>query len=231
MLNGLFITGTDTGVGKTTVAAGLAAVLRKQGKNIGVMKPAETGCKVCAGKLVPKDALRLLRASGARDALGLVNPYRFRTPLAPFVAAEIEGVTIEPRKIIKAYQTLSLRHDFMIVEGAGGIMVPLSGKYLYRDLAREMNLPVVIVARPGLGTINHTLLTITALEAQGIAILGVVFNCTQDQRPGLAEETSPVIINTLSGIKVLGTVSYGMKKFDLIVDRLHEKALVMNRDQ
>jgi dethiobiotin synthetase len=220
MQKGIFITGTDTGVGKTYVAGGLAAALRKRGTDVGVMKPAETGCKIRSGKLVPKDALRLIRASGARDALGLVNPYRFRTPLAPFVAAEIEGITIEPPRIIQAYRTLSRRHGFMIVEGAGGIMAPLSGKYLYRDLVQEMNLPVVIVARPGLGTINHTLLTISALREQGIAIVGVVFNYTQDECPGLAEETNPVIINTLSGIKILGTVPYRSKGFNLLVDRL-----------
>ena len=220
MLNGIFITGTDTGVGKTYVAAGLAAAFRERGKDVGVMKPAETGCTARAGKLVPKDALRLIQASGARDALGLVNPYRFRPPLAPFVAAEINGIKIEPKKIIQAYRTLSRRHDFMIVEGAGGIMVPLSGKYLFLDLAREMKLPVVIVARPGLGTINHTLLTITALRTQGIAIAGVVFNYTQEQHIGPAEETNPLVIASLSGINILGILHYKTKVFDLIVDKL-----------
>ena len=229
MLSGIFITGTDTGVGKTYVAAGFAAALRKRGKHPGVMKPVETGCRIRAGKLVPKDALRLMQASGVRDALGLVNPYRFRTSLAPFVAAEIEGGTIEPQKIIQAYRTLSRRHDFMIVEGAGGIMVPLSEKYLYRDLAREMNLPVVIVARPGLGTINHTLLTITALREQGVSIAGVVFNYTQDQHIGLAEETNPVIINTLAGINILGTVPYRAKGFDQLVDKLQEDDLWVDK--
>ncbi len=109
-----------------------------------------------------------MKAANTRDSISLVNPYRFGKPLAPFIAAEQEGKRIKPERICGAFKKLSNRHDFMIVEGAGGIMVPLTERCSYLDLAKMLGLPVLIVARPGLGTINHTLLTITALRQRGI---------------------------------------------------------------
>jgi dethiobiotin synthetase len=217
---GIFITGTDTGVGKTYVAAGIAAALRSRGANVGVMKPVETGCRIRSGALIPADALRLVRAARAHDPLALINPYRFRKPLAPSVAAALEGKKIQVSRIMHAYRTLLRRHDFMIIEGAGGIMVPLARNYLYLDLARSIGLPVVVVARPGLGTINHTLLTVAALGERGISIAGVVINYSDDRKPGLAEETSPGAIEKISRVPVLGTVPYGACDFNKIVERL-----------
>jgi len=211
---GLFITGTDTGVGKTYIASGIAAELKKCGVNVGVMKPAETGCRMHADRLVPRDALRLMRSACVKDPLSLVNPYRFRRPLAPAVAAELERKTIDPSKIINAFQLLSNRHDLMIVEGAGGIMVPLSGTYTYLDLAKKLGLPVLIVARPGLGTINHTMLTIAALRGRKIEIAGVVINYAQDVKSGLAEKTNPVVIEKISGIRIVGIISHSSGRFD-----------------
>jgi dethiobiotin synthetase len=220
MDKGIFITGTDTGVGKTYVASGIAASLRDHGVNVGVMKPAETGCRIRSGDLIPTDAIRLARAAGARDQLALINPYRFRKPLAPLVAAELEGDNIKASRIINAYRTLLRRHDFMIIEGAGGIMVPLSRNYLYLDLAQTIGLPVVVVARPGLGTINHTLLTVAALKERDISIAGVVINYTDKRRPGPAEETSPRVIEKISRVAVLGIVPYRTREFSSIVENL-----------
>jgi dethiobiotin synthetase len=220
MLKGVFITGTDTGVGKTYVAAGIAVALKQRGVNIGVMKPAETGCGMRAGRLVPRDALRLMKAAHVRDPLSLVNPCRFRKPLAPSVAAELERKKIDPKKIIKAYHALSKRHDFMIVEGAGGIMVPLTRRYLYLDLAYELGLPVIVVARPGLGTINHTLLTLSALKERGITISGIVINYARNRKPGPAEKTSPAMIEKISGVPIAGIIPYGSKDFTMIIDCL-----------
>ncbi len=217
MGKGVFITGTDTGVGKTYVAAGIAAGLRHSGIDVGVMKPAETGCSVRAGRLVPKDSLRLIKAAGTRDPLGLVNPYRFKKPLAPSLAAWLEGKEIDPGKIQTAFTKLSRIHDFMIIEGAGGIMVPLRHDYTFLDLVRTFSLPAVIVARPGLGTINHTLLTISALRHEGVEILGIVVNCAQDRRMGLAEKTSPSVIEEISGIPVLDVIVHGSQRFDSLV--------------
>lgn len=218
MLKGIFITGTDTGVGKTYVAAGIAAALRSRGIDVGVMKPAETGCRVRAGKLVPSDALNLMKAAESHDALSLVNPYRFRNPLAPLTAAELEGKKITEDKILSAYYTLSRRHEFMIVEGAGGIMVPLTEKYLYLDLAAALGLPVLIIARPGLGTINHTLLTISVLQERGITISGIVVNHAEKWKPGLAEKTGPAFIEKFSGVKILGVVPHDSHDFEGIVE-------------
>ncbi|HXY53883.1 MAG TPA: dethiobiotin synthase [Nitrospirota bacterium] len=220
MNRGIFVTGTDTGVGKTYVAAGLAAALRSQGVNVGVMKPAETGCRTRSGVLIPADAVRLAKAAGARDSLQLINPYRFRKPLAPSVAAELEGRKIRIDRIMNAYRTLIRRHEFMIVEGAGGIMVPLSRNYLYLDMAEAFGLPVVVVARPGLGTINHSLLTISALRERDFKIAGLVINYNYNRRPGLAEKTSPRVIEEISGIPVLGIVRYQSSQFGSIVKHL-----------
>jgi dethiobiotin synthetase len=220
MHRGIFITGTDTGVGKTYVAAGIAAVLRSHGVNVGVMKPAETGCRMRSGALIPADAIRLAKAAGAHDSLPLINPYRFRKPLAPSVAAELEGKNIRVSRLMHVYRTLLRRHDFMIIEGAGGIMVPLSHSYLYLDLATALGLPVLIVARPGLGTINHTLLTISALRERGLSIAGIVINYSDNRRPGLAEKTSPRVIEKISRVPVLGIVQYQTREFSSIVEHL-----------
>jgi dethiobiotin synthetase len=216
--SGLFVTGTDTGVGKTYVSAGIAKALTCRGVDVGVMKPAETGCRMRAGRLMPRDALQLIKSANVKDPLSLVNPYRFRRPLAPAVAAEMEKKIIDPSKIINTFQRLSARHDFMIVEGAGGIMVPLSGAYTYLDLAKKLGLPVLIVARPGLGTINHTMLTITALRERAIEIAGIVMNYYLDQRPGTAEKTSPAMIEKMSNVRIMGTIPYGSRRFDSLLD-------------
>jgi len=220
MRRGIFITGTDTGVGKTYIAAGIAAALKQQGINIGVMKPAETGCSLKHGKLVPRDALRLIKAADVRDPLALVNPYRYREPIAPHLAAIRAGSIIKPTSIMNAFRTVSQNHDFMIVEGAGGIMVPLSGKYLYLDLARRMNLPVIIVARPGLGTINHTLLTISALKAKSVPILGIVINFAQDSKRGLAERTGPAAIEEITRERILATISHNARDFGQLANKI-----------
>jgi dethiobiotin synthetase len=219
MDKGIFITGTDTGVGKTYVAAGIAAVLRDI-LDVGVMKPVETGCSMRKGNLVPRDALRLIKASTVHDELGLVNPYRFSKPLAPYAAAGLDGKKIRINNIMKAFQVLSRRHDFMIVEGAGGIMVPLTEKDTFLDLARVMRLPVLIVARPGLGTINHTLLTIAALRARRVPIAGIVINYAQEQVRGMAERTNPITIEKISGVQVLKSVPFNSREFDSIVASL-----------
>ncbi len=219
MGKGIFITGTDTGVGKTYVASGIAAGLSRLGVDVGVMKPAETGCRIRAGQLVPEDALKLMKAARTSDPLYLVNPYRFKKPLAPSLAAGFEGESIDPFKIKTAFKKLSSIHNFMIIEGAGGIMVPLRRDYTYLDLVRAFRLPVVVVARPGLGTINHTLLTISALRHGGATILGVVVNYARDARRGLAETTSPSVIEEMSGIPVLAIIAHGSRRFDSLVSR------------
>jgi len=216
-IRGIFITGTDTGVGKTYVGAGLAAALREKGIDVGVMKPAETGCMLRKGVLVPRDALKLIKSGGVDDPLDLVNPYRFRDPLAPAIAAERKGKVIEIRRIAAAFRSLARKHTCMLVEGAGGIMVPLGTGHHYLDLARVLNLPVLVVSRPGLGTINHTLLTVMALRSRRLHIAGIVINHRSKKRPGLAERTGPAVIERLSGVPIIGHIMYGQKDFKTIM--------------
>jgi dethiobiotin synthetase len=220
MINGIFITGTDTGVGKTWVAVRIGRELRKRGVGVGVMKPAETGCRSRNGKLYPADTMRLVKAAGIQDRLEDVNPYRFSKPLAPSVAAQFEGKRIRPEKLISAFHRLSEKYEFMIVEGAGGIMVPLCEQYLYIDLVGDLGLPVVIVARPGLGTINHALLTIEALKHRKLDIMGIIINHSRPGKTGLAEKTSPGVIEKTSGVEMLGILQYGSSEIKPIVDRI-----------
>ena len=183
------------------------------------MKPAETGCRrISKGQLSAPDALCLIKAAGISDSLDLVNPYRFTSPLAPAVAATREGRRINPAKILNSFRALERTHDFMIVEGAGGIMVPLSGKYLYLDLAFDIRLPILIVARPSLGTINHTLLTISVLRQKKLPIAGVVINYAKDSKKGIAERTNPAVVRKISGVKILAVAGYSSTDFTAIAD-------------
>lgn len=206
MNKGIFITGTDTGVGKTFVASGLIKAIKGMGVNVCPMKPVETGCKIKNGKVVPADAVKLLKASGIKESVDSVNPYRFRQPLAPAMAAEDEGVVIKRSKIISAYKRLSKVYDFIVVEGAGGIMAPVYKRYLYLDMIKDIALPLIIVSRPGLGTINHTLLTIEAARSRGINLLGVIINHASGAGKDLSEKSNPEIIEKLGRVPILGII-------------------------
>jgi dethiobiotin synthetase len=167
---GVFVTGTDTGVGKTLVACALARALRARGLDVGVMKPAETG----VGPAGPLDARALRAAAGVADELALVCPVQLALPAAPSVAAAHEGRPMELAAISRAFATLAARHDAMVVEGAGGLLVPLAEGVTMADLAARLGLPVLVVARAALGTINHTQLTLEALRHRGLPLAGVV---------------------------------------------------------
>jgi len=208
MHKGIFITGTDTGVGKTFVSVGLLKALKETGLNVCPMKPVETGCKIKKGALVPEDALKLVKAAQVNEPLDLINPYRFRQPLAPAVAAEFEGTVIRREIIFFACRKLLNKYDVTIVEGAGGVMVPVNGKYLFIDFIRDLNLPVLIVAKAGLGTLNHTLLTLEAAKNRGIDVMGVIINCSSKIKNDVSVQTNPGMIEKLGGVPVLGIVSY-----------------------
>ena len=199
---GIFITGTDTGVGKTIVAATLARLLRMNGARVGVMKPVTSGCREEGGKLVSDDALLLCKAAGV-ELSDDVAPFCLREALAPSDAAKIDGVRIDFSVIKAAFSRLASSYDYVIVEGAGGLMVPLSGGLLVADLARELELPLLVVARPGLGTINHTVLTCFAAQQLGLRVAGVIIN-GMPEHPGLAEKGAPHQIGSLCGASVLG---------------------------
>lgn len=168
----LFITGTDTGVGKSAVACALARIAANTGASIGVFKPVETGWTTD----LASDAWALLEASGSKAPLDLVCPYRLKLPAAPSVAAREEGIEIEFKKLLESHARLCADHDLVIAEGAGGLMVPLNGQKCTADLIAALRSPVLVVARSALGTINHTLLTLEALERRSIKVMGVLLN-------------------------------------------------------
>ena len=202
MSRGIFITGTDTGVGKTVVAATLARLLRMRGLNVGVMKPVTSGCREENGRLVSDDAQLLCQAAGVTCSDD-VAPYLLREPVAPAEAAKQDGVRIDFARIRESFDRLAACHDFMIVEGAGGLMVPLAGGMLVADLVRQLELPLLVVARPNLGTINHTVLTCFAAQQMDLKVAGVVINNYPDS-PGQAERSAPHHIGSLCGAPVLG---------------------------
>jgi len=205
---GIFITGTDTGVGKTIVAAGLAAEFQKRGLDVGVMKPIQTGCRFRRGKLIASDARFLLDAVGIDDPMDWVCPYRLKTPAAPLVAAERERQTIDLGRIREAYKNLTSRHRFVVVEGIGGLLTPITPTVSALDLALLLTLPLVVVASTRLGTLNHTLLTVQWARQAGATVLGIIFNRSRPSSQSLAERTNPQIISRLCPIPVLGTIPF-----------------------
>ncbi|MFC5471067.1 dethiobiotin synthase [Cohnella suwonensis] len=199
---GLFVTGTDTGVGKTMATAALAATLRAEGLNAGVWKPVQSGTLLGNGVT---DAERLLRLSGIDERPEAVAPYTFEAPLTPLLAAKHSGATLSLEGIIAAGRPLFQRYEALLVEGAGGVAVPLTENRLMIDLISELRMPVLIVARSGLGTINHTLLTVSLLRQRAIPVIGVIMNDgpqATHEDPSIA--TNAELIERYGAVKVLG---------------------------
>ncbi len=200
---GLFITGTDTSVGKTLVTAAIASFLRHRGLRVGVCKPIATGCVRRREGLVSEDAEFLAHHARTPFPLDIVCPQRFAEPLAPAVAAQRAGEEISWPTIDRAIQTISRQSDILLVEGVGGIMVPLDRSHTLLDVAAALALPTIIVSRAGLGTINHTLLTIQALRQANVLVAGVVINRYPPETPGIAEETNPAAIEKWGKVPIL----------------------------
>jgi dethiobiotin synthetase len=207
MSKGYFITGTDTGVGKTVVTALLARVFSKRGLRVGVMKPVETGCPREGGHLMPQDSLFLRQVSGCTAPQELVTPYTFAEPLAPAIAAELAGSTIEMKRIRECYEQLLAEHDVVLVEGAGGLLVPLTAQLSMHDIAIELNLPVLVVACNKLGAINHTVLTVTVARERS-QVLGIVLNHIQPPENDLAMQTNADALRRWGKVPLLGQVPY-----------------------
>jgi dethiobiotin synthetase len=178
MAGGLFITGTGTGVGKTYVAALIARALRKAGKRVGVYKPAASGCEMRGGRLVSPDAVALWTAAGQPGTLEAVCPQTFAAPLAPHLAARAEGRRVDPTLLRSGIEYWRETCDVVLVEGAGGLMSPVSDEDYIADLAEEFGYPLVVVAANELGTINATLQTLitAATYREGLDVAGVVLN-------------------------------------------------------
>jgi len=198
--SGVFVTGTDTDCGKTIISGGIARALLRRGWNVGVMKPIATWGDPCreAGvrtKWISEDALHLRQAAATSDALDLINPVCLKAALAPWPAARLEKKSINLNRVSLAYRELVRRHNFVVVEGAGGVMVPLKRRFFVVDLIGRMKLPAIVVAHPGLGTLNHILLTVDLLKQEGIPLSGIIINKWQGKTR--AERTNPHVLQRI----------------------------------
>lgn len=219
MAKGFFITGTDTGVGKTIITAALIKAAHMLGFKACGMKPIETGCRrkeltVQSSKLkvkdmlIPSDGTFLREITGTGEFIDLITPICFENPLAPLPASEIEDKPIDLDKIKTAYKELSRRYDVIIVEGIGGLLVPIKRGHFVIDLAKDFGLPIIVVSKPGLGTINHTMLTVNYAINNGLDVAGIIINYTRPPERTLAEDTNPEIIRRLSPVPVIGLFPY-----------------------
>jgi dethiobiotin synthetase len=197
---GVFVTGTGTEVGKTVVAAAIARTLAAEGLRVNVFKPAVTGLE----EEGEADHRLLRRAAGSTQSDEEVAPYRYRPPVSPHLGAAIAGEEIEPRRLLAAARAAAAGADELVCEGVGGLLVPLAAPdplYLVRDLAADLGLPLAIAAPPGLGTINHTLLTIEAARAVGLEVATVVLT-PWPARPTEIERSNRETISALGGVRV-----------------------------
>ena len=197
-MRGVFVTGTGTEVGKTMVAAAIARTGVAADERVAVFKPAVSGLDEPG----EPDHVLLRRAAGSGQSDDEIAPHRFRLPVSPHLAAQIAGVEIDPAALVAGAEKAGREADLVICEGVGGFLVPLTRKYLVRDFARELGLPVVIAAAPGLGTINHTLLTLGAVRAAGLEAAAVVLT-PWPKNPSALEESNRETIASLGGVEVV----------------------------
>lgn len=199
-MRGLFVTGTDTGVGKSVLAASVCAALAGRGERVAAFKPIVTGLDEPSGAFPPDHEL-LAQAAGGGQSAEEVAHYRYGPPLSPHYAAELAGETIEPARLVAAADRAGAAADVLVAEGVGGLLVPITPGYLVRDLARDLALPVVVAARTGLGTINHTLLTVEAARAVGLRVVGIVMT-PWPADPSPMELSNRATVERLAGVSV-----------------------------
>jgi dethiobiotin synthetase len=198
-VRGVFVTGTDTGVGKTVVGAAIARSATEAGLRVQVFKPAVSGLADLNG--LPPDHVLLRAAAGSWQTDDEIAPYRYERPLSPHLAAHLTGESIEPERLRMQAKIAGEGADLLVCEGVGGFMVPLGRSYLVRDLARDLGYPIVIAASPGLGTINHTLLTIDAVREARLTVAAVVLTPWPDE-PGDLENSNRETIAKLGEVPV-----------------------------
>ncbi|RKD21594.1 dethiobiotin synthase [Caminicella sporogenes] len=205
MAKGLFVIGTDTDVGKTFITAGIVYILRKNNYNAVSFKPVQSGGIICNSKLVSGDIEFIKRVAGLKEEYCSMNSYCLKEAVSPHIAAERENINIDVYRIIDDYQKLKDKYDFIIVEGAGGVIVPLiRNKYYIYDLIKDLNIPVVIVARAGVGTINHTVLTVNYIKSLGINVKGIIIN---NYSGNFYEDDNIEVIKKITKVDVVGVVN------------------------
>ena len=204
MPKGFFVTGTDTGVGKTIIALALIRALEMSGLRAGAMKPIESGCGREGEVLIPFDGMALKQGAHMDEPITLITPCCFESPLAPYPASEIEMKKVSIPAIKSAFSRLSLNYEAMVVEGIGGLLVPIKKNYAIIDLAADLDLPLIVVTKPGLGTINHTLLTVNYALREGLSVAGVIINYSMPPENSLAEKTNAQLLEKICPVPVLG---------------------------
>lgn len=216
MSKSIFITGTDTNVGKTVITACIASALIRKSKKVAIYKPVQCG-NLLKGDIKSPDLALVKKLSGISNNC-LFNDYSFKFASSPHLAAEMENKKVDVDIIKKHHKKISKKFDFILIEGAGGLIVPLTRDYTVLNLIKELSVPALVVARSMLGTINHTSLTINALKSQNIGIIGIVMNYFK----GTAiEEDNKKIINGINGVDIIGTVPFS-KKLKMLADNSSE---------
>lgn len=217
---GLFITGTDTGAGKTYVGAVIARQLATQGRRVGVYKPAASGCQRCGDEILSEDAQLLWEAAGRPGRLEFVCPQRFVAPLAPPVAARQEGRQVDPQLLRTGLQYWLQRSEIVLVEGVGGLFSPISHQDLVADLAADLGFPLLIVSRNVLGTINHTLLTIAAAGSfrRPLPVAGIILNHPEQPADDESLATNAEELIKWTNVPILAQLAWQAQQFDRSVD-------------
>ena len=201
-----FITATDTGVGKTTITAALAASIKKLGINIGIMKPIATGV-LQKTDFKSSDVSILYHASKVTDPESEINPIFMPLPVSPYDASKMLDMPFDKKLIFEQFVKLKNKHDMMLVEGIGGIMTPLTRDYFVADLIKDLGLETIVVTRSTLGTLNHTMMTIKTCRDYGISVKGILVN-NYDENGGPAEKNSPITIHEITGVPILGVLPF-----------------------
>ncbi len=208
MPKGFFITGTDTGVGKTIAAGVVIKAMNSLGLKTCAMKPIESGCGREGDVLIPYDGMFLKQIAHMNEPLTTITPCCFESPLAPLSASEIDMRDIDMAEIKKAFAVLSMTYEAIVVESIGGIMVPISKGIYTVGLAAELGLPLLVIARPGLGTVNHTMLTVNCALREGLQVAGIILNYSKPPENSLAEKTNPMLLSQVCPVPIIGILPY-----------------------
>jgi len=200
------IVGTDTAIGKTTIARGIAAILARQ-HTVAAFKPAETGCLKTPQGLFASDAHLLMSAAGTVLDPNLVIPYRFALPASPLAAALHSHTQIDRAHLLHCHRQLASTHDHVLMEGAGGLLVPYGPDWTFADLLEDIRPAIIVVARSSLGTINHTLLTLAELRRRNLNVVGVILNQVLPNK-GAEEDSTPASIAAFAHIRILGIIPH-----------------------
>ena len=217
-----FITGTDTGVGKTTITAALAACIKKLGVDVGVMKPVATGIQQKSG-FKSSDVSVLCQACGADDAEDLVNPVFMPLPASPYDVSKILDLKFDKEIIFEKFERLKNKHKMLLVEGIGGIMTPISRDYFVADMIKAMGLETIIITRSTLGTLNHTMMTVNTCRNYQIPIKGIIIN-NYDEKGGPAEKNSPSTIHEITNVPILGILPFvrGYQNVEMMIPHIEK---------